>query len=291
VIEQEIALGEPINRILKISSSPVLDMNGKHLGQVKVVHDVTKERELDRMKSDFISMISHELRTPLFSIQGFIRLILDGQVPDEETQANFLTVVEGQAQHLASMVDDLLDLSRLEAGLIDLKVETVQIGEIVRHTITKLHSLAQSKQIVLKVHVTDNVPPLTGDRRWLEHVMTNLIGNAIKFTPEEGRVWVLVKRQTSDVVVQVIDSGIGIPKEAQRNLFSKFFQVDGSATREAGGTGLGLYIARRIVEAHGGRIWVDSETGKGSAFSFSLPLSEALLEMEPAIDRTFDTSS
>jgi signal transduction histidine kinase/GAF domain-containing protein len=291
VIEQEIALGEPINRILKVSSSLVLDRSGKHLGQIKVVYDVTKERELDRMKSDFISMISHELRTPLFSIQGFIRLILDGQVPDEKTQTNFLTVVEGQAQHLASMVDDLLDLSQLEAGLIDLKLETVQIGEIVRQTITKLHSLAQSKRIVLKVHMTDNVPPLTGDRRWLEHVMTNLIGNAVKFTPEEGRVWVLVKRRASDVVVQVIDSGIGIPKEAQRNLFSKFFQVDGSATREVGGTGLGLYIARRIVEAHGGRIWVDSEAGKGSAFSFSLPLSEALLEMEPAIDRTFDTSS
>jgi len=290
VIEQEITLGEPINRILKVSSSLVQDMSGNPLGQVKVVYDVTKERELDRMKSDFISMISHELRTPLFSILGFIRLILDGQAPDEETQTNFLTVVEQQAQHLAHMVDDLLDLSRLEAGLIDLKLESVHIEEIVRQTVTKLHSLAQDKRIAVNVHMADDVPPLIGDRRWLEHVMTNLIGNAIKFTPQEGRVWVLAKRQTSDVVVQVIDSGIGIPKEAQKNLFSKFFQVDGSTTREMGGTGLGLYIARRIVEAHGGRIWAESKVGKGSAFSFSLPFSEVPSELESAIDQTFQTS-
>lgn len=291
VIEQEIALGEPVNRILKVSSSLVLDMSGKPLGQVKVVHDVTRERELDQMKSDFISMVSHELRTPLFSIQGFIRLILDGQVPDEETRTNFLTIVEEQAQHLADMVDNLLDLSRLEAGLIDLKLEIVQIGEIARQTIIKLHSLAQSKHIALRTHVADDVPSITGDRRWLEHVITNLVSNAIKFTSEGGQVWVLVKPRASDVVVQVIDSGIGISKEAQKNLFSKFFQVDGSATREASGTGLGLYIARRIVEAHGGRIWVESEVGKGSAFGFSLPLSEALLEVESAIDQVFDASS
>jgi len=141
------------------------------------------------------------------------------------------------------------------------------------------------------MRVADNVPPLTADRRWLEHVMTNLVGNAIKFTPEGGHVWVLIKRRPADVIVQVIDSGVGIPKEAQKNLFSKFYQVDGSATRKVGGTGLGLYIARQIVEAHGGKIWVESEVGKGSVFSFSLPLSEPLLEMEPAMGRSFDTSS
>lgn len=276
VIEQEITLGEPVNRILKVSSSLVLDTNGKPLGQVKVVYDVTKERELDQMKSDFISMVSHELRTPLFSIQGYIRLILDDQVPDEETRTSFLAIVEEQAQHLAGMVDDLLDLSRLEAGLIDLKLEPVQIGEIGHQTIIKLHSLAQSKQIALEMQVADDIPLLTADRRWLDHVMINLVDNAIKFTPEGGQVLVLAKRRKSDVVVQVIDSGIGIPKEAQKSLFSKFYQVDGSATREMGGTGLGLYIVRRIVEAHGGRIWVESEVGKGSVFSFSLPLSEAL---------------
>ncbi len=291
VIEQEISLAEPINRILKISSSLVLDMSGKPLGQVKVVYDVTKERELDQMKSDFISMVSHELRTPLFSIQGFIRLILDRQVPDEKTQTNFLSIVEEQAQHLANMVDDLLDLSRLEAGLIDLKLETVHIGEVARQTIVKLQSLAQSKHITLKMRVADHVPPMAADRRWLEHVLFNLVGNAIKFTPEEGKVWVSAKRETSEVILQVIDSGIGISKEAQKNLFTKFYQVDGSSTREAGGTGLGLYISRRIVEAHGGRIWVESELGKGSVFSFSLPLAEALLEVESGVDQSIDTSS
>jgi signal transduction histidine kinase/GAF domain-containing protein len=291
VIEQEVTLGEPLNRIFNVSSSLVLDAGGKPLGQVKVVHDVTKERELDQMKSDFISLVSHELRTPLFSIQGFIRLILDGEVPDEETQINFLTIVKEQTQHLTDMVDNLLDLSRLEAGLIDLKPETIQIGEIAQQTVAKLRSLAQNKQISVKTHMADNIPSLTADRHWLEHVMTNLLGNAIKFTPEGGQVWILAERQTSDVVVQVIDSGIGIPKEAQKDLFSKFHQVDASMTRRASGTGLGLYIARQIIEAHGGRIWVKSEMGQGSAFSFSLPLPETLMVEEPAADQALDAAS
>lgn len=291
VIEREITLGEPINRILKVSSSLVLDVNGKPLGQVKVVHDVTKERELDRMKSDFISMISHELRTPLFSIQGFVRLILGGEVPDEKTRTDFLTIVEEEAGNLANMVDNLLDLSRLEVGLLDLKLETVQIDQVARETLLKLGSLVQSKHIALKMGVTDNVPPLTADRRWLEHVITNLVGNAIKFTPEGGQIWVRIQRRPSDVVVRVIDSGVGIPPEEQKKLFSKFYQVDSSATRQAGGAGLGLYIARLIVEAHGGRIWVESQVGKGSAFSFSLPLSRSPREGEPPISQMFDTGS
>lgn len=288
VIKREVTLGEPLNRVLQISSSLVSDVNGKPLGQVKIVHDITKERELDQMQSDFISLVSHELRTPLFSIQGFIRLILDGEVPDEETLTDFLTIVEEQAGHLASMVDNLLNLSRLEAGLIDLKLETVQIEQVVRQAILKLRPLAQNKHIALQMRATNNVPSLTADRRWLDHVMTNLVGNAIKFTPEEGRVWILVERRASDVMVQVVDSGPGIPQEAQKKLFGKFYQVDGSATRETGGSGLGLYIARLIVEAHGGEIWVESKEGKGSVFSFSLPVAEsspAGESIESIIDR------
>lgn len=291
VIEKEVHLGAPLNRILKVSFSVVLDANSKPLGLVKVVYDVTRERELDQLKSDFISMISHELRTPLFSIQGFIRLILDGEVPDEATRTNFLTIVEEQAQHLTNMVSNLLDLSRLEAGLIDLQLETVQIGEIVHRTIAKLRALAQSKNITIKMRVADDAPALSGDRRWLEHVMTNLVDNAIKFTPQGGKVWVLSKQRASDIVIQVIDSGIGISQEAQKNLFNKFYQVDGSATREAGGTGLGLYITRQIVEAHGGKIWVESIVGQGSVFSFSLPLPSPLPAAEPVHDRALNTTS
>ncbi len=280
VMEQEIALSGANNRVLQVSSSLVSDANGKPLGQVKVVHDISKERELDQMQSDFISMVSHELRTPLFSIQGFVRLILDGQVPDEKTRNDFLNIVEEQTVNLTSMVEDLLNLSRLEAGIIDLELETVQIDQITRQVLAKLHSLSKNKGIVLKMHKSQDIPPLTADRRWLDHVLTNLVGNAIKFTPENGRVWVRIKRRALDVVVQVIDSGIGIPPEAQKKLFSKFYQVDGSMTRKAGGSGLGLYISRLIVEAHGGEIWLNSQEGKGSAFSFSLPLSESRLPPE-----------
>jgi signal transduction histidine kinase len=198
-----------------------------------------------------------------------------------------LTIIEKQASHLSSMVDNLLDLSRLEAGLIDLELEEVEIDQVVSQTILNLRPLTQSKRITLKRHVNDDVPPIMADRRWLDRVMTNLVGNAIKFTSEEGQVSVLAERRASDVVVQVIDSGIGIPPEAQRKLFTKFSQVNGSATQKAGGTGLGLYIARQLVEAHGGEIWVESQVDKGSVFSFSLPLPESSL----AIDQPFDTGS
>ncbi len=291
VLEQEISLAEPVNRILKISSSVVLDANHRPLGLVKVVYDVTKARQLDQLKSDFISMVSHELRTPLFSIQGFIRLILDGEVPDEGTRVNFLTIVEEQTTHLAAMVENLLNLSRLEAGLIDLQLEPVPISDIAYRTIEKLHTLAQSKNIALDVRVADGLLSVNGDRRWLEHVMTNLVDNAIKFTPQGGEVRVLARKRASKVVVQVVDSGIGISPEAQKNLFEKFYQVDGSATREAGGTGLGLYIARQIIEAHGGKIWVESQVGKGSAFSFSLPLTQSPAEVETAANQSLDTNS
>ncbi|MFZ5915497.1 MAG: GAF domain-containing protein [Chloroflexota bacterium] len=283
VIAREVAVGDPIDRIFRVSSSLVSDTNGRPLGQVKVVYDVTRERELDQMKTDFVSMVSHELRTPLFSIQGFIRLILDGQVPDDRTRAEFLSIVEQQTIHLTGMVDDLLNLSRLEAGLIDLELESVEIGALVRQALTKLGSLARNKHLSLRAHIDTDVPPLMADRRWLEHVLTNLVGNAIKFTPEGGRVWVLTKRQASAVVVQVIDSGIGIPLEAQKRLFTKFYQVDGTATRKEQGTGLGLYIARQIVEAHGGKIWVKSEMGKGSAFFFSLPLPPPQSQDQPTV--------
>jgi len=175
--------------------------------------------------------------------------------------------------------------------LLDLKLETVQIGEVAYQTIANLRPLAQGKHIGINIHIADDIPPLMADRRWLEHVMTNLVGNAVKFTPQEGEIGVRIERAASEIVVQVADSGIGIPKEAHKDLFSKFYQVDSSTTRRAGGTGLGLYIARQIVEAHGGRIWVDSEEGKGSTFSFSLPMPERLPEAKQAAEQTSDAGS
>ncbi len=272
VLESEIHLPGPRDRFLRVYSSIVKDSDGRPLGEVKVVRDITKERELDRMKSDFISTISHELRTPLFSIQGFVRLILDGQVPDVKTQRDFLTVVEEQAGQLAELVNSLLDLSRLESGVLEMKWERVQIADVIRQTVTKLEGLARSKKIALQVDVPKDLPEVEGDAMRLGQVIANLIGNALKFTASGGRVSVSAEANDSELSVHVADSGVGIPPDALERVFDKFYQASEATTRTADGTGLGLYIAKNIVETHGGRIWAKSEVGRGSVFSLALPL-------------------
>jgi NtrC-family two-component system sensor histidine kinase KinB len=271
VTVKEISLSEPADRTFKVFASDMRDSSGNHLGEVRVLHDVTRERELDRLKDDFISFVVHELRTPLSAILGFVQLILDDQVPDTGTQREFLTIVKRQAAQLGTLVDNLLDLSRLESGLIKLKEEPVSMSSVLQQVGTKMQGLAQSKGIALEVTTPADLLTVIGDDRWLEQVVTNLVGNAIKFTPEGGRVTVSGEVEGPEVLIEIADTGPGIPAEALELIFSKFYRVSNVATRAAEGTGLGLYIARKAVESHGGRIWVESTVGEGSTFRFALP--------------------
>ncbi|MFQ6015166.1 MAG: GAF domain-containing protein [Anaerolineae bacterium] len=274
VIEEEVTLGSPLNRVLKVYSSPVKDLAGEIIGQVKVVHDITRERELDQMKSDFLSTVSHELRTPLFSIQGFVKLLKDGKVPDTATQQEFLTIVNEQVEHLTRLVNDLLDLSRLDTGRpLKIEKQLVTMDGIVEGAVAKLRPMAQEKGISLAAGIAPTLPPVEADPQRLEQVITNLVENGIKFTPEQGEVEVTVKVKEMELLIQVRDTGIGIPPDALPRVFDRFYQVDHSTTRRAGGTGLGLHITKEIVEAHGGRIWAESTPGEGSTFSFTLPLA------------------
>jgi len=261
----------PRPRRLHIFSTPVNDEAGQPMGEVRVVHDVTREREIEEMKDEFFSTISHDLRTPLFSIQGFVRLILDGEVPDEETQREFLGIIGRQAEQLAQLVNNLLNISRLESGKLEMERASVQLLDVLEQTASKLRGMARAKDITLEIDLPSRLAPVTGDPGWLEQVVTNLVGNAIKFTAEGGRVRIGARRSDGEVLVEVSDTGIGIPDDMLDRVFDKFYQVPGAGDEEYEGTGLGLHIAKQIVELHGGRIWVESTLGQGSTFRFTLP--------------------
>ncbi len=258
---------------LRIIATPVTNERGQLLGEVRLLHDITRERHLEQLKDDFISTISHELRTPLFSIQGFVRLILNGDVPDEKTQREFLTIIERQADHLAELVSNLLDLNRISSNALQLNLEPVDLNDILAQTIRQLQGFSRKKKVQVGIKLPASLPLIQGDATRLRQVFTNLIGNAIKFTPQNGRVFVQAKAHNNSVLISVTDTGIGIPAEELERIFGKFYQVEEHSTRSAEGSGLGLHIARQLVERHHGKIWAQSELGKGSTFFVQLPIA------------------
>ena len=263
------------------------DEDTEMVGMVYVFDDITREHEIDKMKSDFVALVSHELRTPLTSIDGFISLILDGKAGSlNEMQQMSLTRAHRQSKRLAAMINDLLDISRIEAGRIVMKLEPVNLTEIAQQRLEELKPQADEKTIKLDLNVQPELPELTGDAEYLGQILTNLIGNAIKFTPSNGEVNVKMARkdcpltengiedmsEKDGVHVEVIDTGPGIPEQDRENVFDKFRQLGNVQTREQGGTGLGLSIARGFVEAHKGKIWVDAgKNDKGCNFQFWIP--------------------
>jgi PAS domain S-box-containing protein len=262
---------------LSTSGVPLLDEKGNLVGYRGADTDITERkkaeeaiRELDRMKSEFISDISHELRTPLHSIKGFGKLILDGKVPDPNVQREFLTIIENQSNRLDKLVSNLLDASRLESGRFSIHKQRISIAGTIHEAVETLRGVATGKGITIKEDIPATLPEIDVDKERLEQVMFNLIGNAVKFSNDGSEVMVRAEVREHELLVQITDHGIGIPKEAMPRLFQRFYRVEASSS--IGGSGLGLYISRQIVEAHGGRIWVESESGAGSTFSFTLPL-------------------
>ena len=271
--DEEVVLTEPYERVMKVHSSKLKGAGDKSFGEVKVVLDVTKERELDQMKSDFIANTSHELRTPLHSIRGFVRLMLDGKVPDVETQREFLSIIDEQSQHLSNLVSGILDTAAVESGEMIFERRPVTMNEVIDKAVVKLQNIAVDKDIAVEADVPGTLPIIEGDSEKLEQVVTNLVDNAIKFSRKGDIVVITAGTQNNSLLVQVIDHGRGIPAGAIPLLFQKFYKVHGSMPWAGSGTGLGLYIVKQIVEAHGGEIWVESKLGEGSTFSFSLPLN------------------
>ena len=262
------------NLVLRIIASPFLDENGLILGTVYLFDDITREKEINQMKSDFISLVSHELRTPLTSIIGFVSFILDGKAGSiNDRQRNSLARVQRQSKRLAALINDLLDISRIESGRIQMEQKPISLLKIVTQRIEEIRPQADEKSIQMDLTAPESVPKILGDEARMGQVFTNLIGNAIKFTPNNGEVSVKVEAEGNLLHVEVIDTGAGIPPEERQKVFDKFYQLSDISTRQQGGSGLGLSITKSIVEAHGGKLWVDDgNQGKGSNFQFVLPL-------------------
>ncbi len=271
------------SRVLRIISSHFSDEHNNVAGTVYVFDDITNEHEIEQMKSEFVSLVSHELRTPLTSIIGFISLILDGKTGKiNQKQHESLSRAHRQSKRLAALINDLLDVSRIEAGRIELKQEQVEIDWIAERRIEELRPQADEKAISLFLKAQSNLPSMIADADRIGQIFVNLIGNAIKFTPDNGKVTVRISQSQQNgslaegVHVEVVDTGPGIPTEEREKVFDKFRQLGSVQTRQPyGGTGLGLSIAAGIVEAHGGRLWVDAgDNGMGSNFQFFIPLEK-----------------
>ena len=269
------------DRVLRIIVSQFPDESNNVAGTVYVFDDITNEHEIEQMKSEFVSLVSHELRTPLTSIIGFISLILDGKTGEiNQKQHESLSRALRQSKRLAVLINDLLDISRIEAGRIEMKQEQVQIDWIAKRRIEELRPQADEKSISLLLEAPPSLPLMIADADRVGQIFINLIGNAIKFTPDNGKVTVRISTSSRNgsehdgFHVEVVDTGPGIPADEREKVFDKFRQLGSVQTRQQGGSGLGLSIAAGIVEAHGGQLWVDAgDNGQGCNFQFFIPCS------------------
>jgi signal transduction histidine kinase len=230
--------------------------------------------EANRVKDEFVSIVSHELRAPLTAIKGFAKtLVLKDEELSPATRREFLSTVNEQAERLARLVDDLLQVSRIDSKRVRVEWTEVAVDELVRELMSQFHSKWGSRRIL--VDADPGLPYVRADRSKLEEVLINLIDNAIKYSPEGTPVRVTARAVGDEVEVDVEDRGIGIAPEDVAQLFQKFQRITTPATRDIGGTGLGLYIVKGLVEAHGGRVWVESVPGTGSTFAFTMPRARA----------------
>ena len=275
--EGEILLSS--GRCLNVEASVAGGEQDNEACAVLVFHDITELRRLEHIRKDFVANVSHELRTPLTSIKGYVEALLDGGKDDPETSVRFLDIILKQSDRLNLILEDLLQLSKIESGQVQFKQESLHIGSVIERTIAMIKPLADKKQHRLIAQVDANLPFITGDEERLVQVLSNLLDNAIKYTPEGGHITLSARRlpatRTDEprdgVELMVSDTGIGIPEADRPRVFERFYRVDKARSRELGGTGLGLAIVKHIVEGHGGQIHVEANVPSGSRFVVRLP--------------------
>lgn len=244
-------------------------------GAVVVLHDITDLRKLERVRRDFVANVSHEFRTPLTAIQGFSETLLAGAMNDPQNRDRFLGIIVEHSRRLARLTEDLLMLSKMDADRLELEIRKLPVEQLVSSCVETSQPRAKEKDLRLSVNLDKNIPDIAGDRRRLTEVLQNLLDNAIQYTPAGGQIMISAEAKDAEVEITVSDTGIGIPEADQPRIFERFYRVDVARSREVGGTGLGLSIAKHLMEAHGGKLWVESEVGNGSQFHFSVPIFDA----------------
>ena len=282
---RELRIEEPEHRIMDVRVDPVYDEHGICGGAVVSLHDVTAEREAMQMKNEFVSTVSHELRTPLTSIKGYIDLILEGEAGEiNEIQREFLSIVKENSDRLVELINDMLDISRIESGRIVLKIQPLDVAERIEGAVNTFRAVADQQGRSITVDVPDDLPRVAGDPDRVGQVLINFLSNAIKYSPAGGDVDVAASADDGFVRIGITDHGIGIAEEDQARLFTKFYRVDSTLTREIGGTGLGLSICKSIIELLGGQVGAESAAGEGSTFWFTLPLASPALVRTPSLE-------
>jgi two-component system, OmpR family, phosphate regulon sensor histidine kinase PhoR len=246
-------------------------------GVVTILHDLTREREVSQMKTDFVSKASHELRTPLAAIRAYVEMLVDGEADDEKSRQEFYGIMHAETERLGRLIDNMLNISRIEAGIVQIERENVDMKEIVERAVHTLEASIREKALSVNARLAGIDLCVEGDADMLFQVVLNLLSNAIKYTPEGGRITVSADTDnlTRSVVTTVSDTGLGVPPDAVPRLFEKFYRVE-NYKRVAKGTGLGLSLCKHIVETvHHGSIGVESKLGLGSRFWFSIPMHYA----------------
>jgi PAS domain S-box-containing protein len=269
-------LPEP-SQTIAVNLARVVGNDGRTYGNVAVLRDITREIESERTKREFVSKVSHELRTPLTPIKGYVDLLISGVLGQlNEAQSSSLGVVKTNANRLADLINDILDISKIEAqGMIDLNVTRVQLGAVIADVVQSLRLESERKHMQVIVAVPEDLPEVAGDKKRLTQVFFNLYSNAVKYTFDGGTITVRAFRNPAGLLqVEVEDTGVGMSPEQQEKLFLPFYRADNPLRDEVGGTGLGLSIAKSLVEQHGGEMWVTSEQGVGSIFHFVLPVDQ-----------------
>lgn len=274
----EIEQIQPQRRTYKLSRSRMKGRKGGHRGWVFSFHDITREKEIDEIKTNLVAMVSHELRTPLTAIKGALALIVEGKLIDDEESREFKQIALTNTDRLIELINNLLDLSKIESGSIFYEHGNFYLDLLMKRSIEAVSAFAERNRVTFVLDIQESIKEVRGDASKIEQVIINLLSNAVKFSPEGGEVHLSVEDAGIEYIIKVADKGIGISPQEQKKIFDKFYQVDMTSVRHIGGSGLGLSICRAIVEGHEGRIWVESEPGKGSSFYFSLPKEMAAEE-------------
>lgn len=247
-------------------------------GLLVVLHDITRERKLSQLQQEFVANVSHELRTPLTTIKSYVEALVDNPMDDMSLQHRFLRVVENETDRMVRLVQDLLILSRLDYQQVRWNKEWVDVKKLAEETFEQVAVELEEARLYWSIQIPHDLPALFLDRDRIKQVLLNLLSNARQYTPPEGLITLRAVVEEGDVTVSIEDTGSGIPPEDLTRVFERFYRVDKTRSRDHGGTGLGLSIARQIIEAHGGRMQVESSVGQGTRVSFTLPLAQDLEE-------------